>query len=202
MFQREPLEVTLASAEAALTRAVIALVDVSASWSKTNSKLGSVRLYCRQLRGALVKLEHSDATENLDNARACCRELRAVFLELDPSAKIPFRCLDPSCLLLHSPRTTCWLNYLEDATVVAGRLETSSAGLNRVLPDSPDQAAPGFNVGFPAQERNTTAARASRSLLRQTIDLVVLVIAYLSYFFIDVELQILTLPTIFFWLPG
>jgi hypothetical protein len=156
-----------------------------------------VRTYCGQLCTALLELSRPESIASLDKARAYCRQLRTVFLELNRSASIPFHCLELSCALLGSPRTTCWLNYLEGAVAVASRLETSSNYLTSVTAPSPDQALHRFNTEFSAQEPIPGDTRARLSLIRQTVGFLALIMAYLLYFHVDVQLQILSLPSIF-----
>ena len=166
------LETALATAQAALADTAINPVDVSAGWVGRKFKLDRVRAYCR--------------------------ELRIVFLELNPSATVPFRCDEPSCALLRSPRTTCWLNHLEGVIAADRRLETFASSLTRAGAPTPDQANHRFNnIAFPAQEPSPTDARVRPFLPRQTIDLLALILAYLLYFHIDVQLQIVSLLSSF-----
>lgn len=194
----EGLGAALAQAEAALTRSAINFVDAGAGWTEISRKLDRVRPYCRQLRDALVELDIlSESTASVDKARANCRDLRAVLFELNPSAAIPFYCDQPLCSLLRSPRTTCWLNHLEGMIAARRRIETSTNSLTATPPPAPDQAISRPDAAPSAQHIVRPIARATPSLLRQTIDLFVLAVAYLLYFFIDVHLQILSLPSIF-----
>jgi hypothetical protein len=55
---------------------------------------------------------------------------------------------------------------------------------------------PAGNSGNPARKLNHRSARARPTLLRQTIELSALVVAYLQYFYIDVHLQIMSLPSV------
>ena len=200
LIEKEKLYDTLASAEAALVRTVIKSAEAGASWADTSRKLGLVRPYCRQLRSALIELDSAESAKAIENVRANCRELRAVFLELDRSAKIPFRCDQPSCSVLRLPRTTCWISFLDGLIFVPGDLEIA-----------PDEEA-GLKVQTPVPDLQRSAAtsaqrllpgpqRSAPSLLRQTVDLLALVLAYLFYFFVDVQLQILMLPLIITVVP-
>ena len=200
LIEKKKLYDTLASAEAALVRTVIKSAQVGASWADTSRKLGLVRPYCRQLRSALIELDSAESAKAIEKVRANCRELRAVFLELDRSAKIPFRCDQPSCSVLRLPRTTCWIAFLDGLTSVPGDSEIA-----------PDEEA-GLQVQTPAPALQRSAAtstprrlpgtqRSAPSLLRQTVDLLALVLAYLFYFFVDVQLQILMLPLIITVVP-
>jgi hypothetical protein len=194
--QSEDLEHILAGAEAALARAIINSVDASADWAETNLKLANVRTYCRQLRAALAELNGSKSAIRLDYARDCCREIRTVLLELNRSASIPFRCVDASCALLQSPRTTCWLHALDWAIAPYPHLETSSADVIRPPAPIPGQAVQRIKTGLSLQEPVPAVARERPSIRRQAIGFLALALAYLKYYFIEIQLEILSLPTI------
>ena len=191
------LDAVLLSAKAASARAVIGSADREAGWAKTSLKLDYVRVYCRQLRAALADLDSPETTGNVDRARANCRELRMVLLELRPSAMIPFHCDQPSCLLLRSPRTTCWLDHLEGVIAAPHHSEAFANGAMSAPVRSRARSVRRSAAGSSERKPSSKDARASASLLRQSIDLLILVLAYLAYFFIDVQLQILTLRSIF-----
>lgn len=191
------LDALLLSAEAAFARAVIGSADIGASWTETNRKLDHVRVNCRQLRAALVDLDSSETAGNVDRARANCRELRMVLLELKPSAMIPFHCDEPSCLLLRSPRTTCWLDHLEGVIAAPPRSETLANSPISVPVPSRERVVRRSAAGSSARKPLSKAVRRKVSILRQAIGLLGLVSAYLAYFFIDVQLQIVKLRSIF-----
>ena len=200
LIEKEKLYDALASAEAALVRTVIKSAEVGASWADTSRKLGLVRPYCRQLRSALIELDSAESAKAIENVRANCRELRAVFLELDRSAKIPFRCDQPSCSVLRLPRTTCWISFLDGLISLPGDLEIApdekaDLPVQKPVPDLQRSAATSAQRLLPGTQRSAP------SLLRQTVDLLALVLAYLFYFFVDVQLQILMLPLIITVVP-
>jgi hypothetical protein len=101
--KREELDARLSIVEASLAGAETGSPGVNPGRTKTNLKLDHVRVYCRQLRTALVDLDESESRANVDKTRAYCRELRAVLLEINVSATLPFRCDAPSCAVLLSP---------------------------------------------------------------------------------------------------
>lgn len=195
MTGQAELGTTLASAEAALARAIVGSADAGASWSKTNLKLDYVRVYCRQLRAALADLGGSRSTANIDKARATCRELRVAFLELNPAATIPFRCDEASCSVLRSPPTTCWLDHLERLIAASRQLGARVDGQSAAPDPAPAKAPARSGAGSVALNPWPDAARTAASPLRQGIDLLALVLAYLFYYFADVQLQIATLPS-------
>lgn len=128
------LEATLATTEAALDRTVVGAIGVSARWVAIAASLDKVRGCCRELHSALLQLRCSESASDLEYARSCCREIRVVLLELNRSASIPYRCLDPSCSLLATPRRTCWFNSLDDTLSGPLRLEDGSGRADRPPP--------------------------------------------------------------------
>jgi hypothetical protein len=192
----EVLDATLTAAEIALARAVIKSIESGADWTSTNSKLDKVRSLCSQLRRALVELEGSKLVANIDHARAYCRELRTVFLELNPSASIPFHCDERSCTLLRSPRTTCWLNHLEGMIAAHRVIEPANSLPNTQVP-VPARTIHRSNLNVSAQKSSPKVVLARSQLLRQTIGCLALVLAYLIYHHIEIQLEMLKLPSIF-----
>jgi len=195
---REDLGANLVSAEAALARAVIKSVNASADWARTKLELDGVRTYCRQLRAALVELDGAGLIANIDKARSYCRELRVFLLELNPSATIPFHCDAPSCGLFRSPRTTCWLDSLDGVIGAFRPIENSLNSLARA--PAPTSGLPAINrpdIGISAEHPTSTNALARSQLLRQTVGFLALILAYVAYFHVDVQLQIVGLPWIF-----
>ena len=185
MTTREPLDVTLAKAEAAL----------DADSVQGSHKLVRVRAYCHQLRAAIVELDNAQTAGNADKARAYCRDLRTACCELNPSATLPFHCLEASCDLLRSPRTTCWLGFIEGMTAATRQLE-ASAYLTTAPAAAPPHAVRRPDIETSAQKPVLKKARAEPSLLRQTVGFLSLNLAYLAYFHVDVQLQIMMLPSI------
>lgn len=195
--KRDELDARLSIVEASFAGAEIGSPGVSSGWTWTNMKLDYVRVYCRQLRTALVELDASESIANIDKTRAYCRELRAVLLEMNASATIPFRCDAPSCAVLRSPRTACWLNHLEGLVAAPSLLETAANNSTVARAPIPDQTVHRSDPDFPMQEARPRVSPAGLSLLRQTISLSALISAYLLYFHIDVQLQIMKLVSIF-----
>jgi hypothetical protein len=199
MAESEGLEATLVNAESVLARALVDLVYADTNWSAAKQALHTVRLYARQLRAGIAELDRSKTSANIDNARLHCRELRSLFVELNRSASIPFRCIEPSCSLLQSPRTTCWLSYLEALVAAPHGLEPVSNDPARIPAGESDQATGGARSS--AQKRLAEHERLRPSLVRESIDLLTLILAYLLYYFVDVRLQIENLPAPLAWLP-
>ena len=194
MTKREDLDANLASADAAL----------DADWVKTSPNLMRMRTGCRHLRAALVELDGSNTAANSDKARTFCRAMRAVLLELAPCATIPFRCDETSCLVLGSPRTTCWLDCLE-GVIAAPPFPAAPAVVSAtppgMPPSAPARAIRRSGIDTPVQKQISRNARTEPSLARQAVGLLALTSAYLAYFHVDVQLQILMLPSISTYLP-
>lgn len=197
MSKREELDARLSIAEAALAGAEIGSPDVGSGWTKANPTLNHLRVYCHQLRAVLAELDSSESTGNIDKARAYCRQLRTVLLELNSSATIPFRCDAPTCAVLRSPRTACWLDHLERVIATPHSLDTSSNNPIAVRAPAPDHAVHRSVRDFSAQTLSSNDALAILKLLRQAIGLLAVILAYLLYFHTDVQLQILSLPSVF-----
>ena len=200
MVKSETLEIALANAESVLARTVIESVEPGTSWSETKHLLDKVRANCRQLHAALVELSGLESTANFNEARDHCREIRAVFLRLYPSASIPFRCIDPLCFLLRSPRTTCWISYLEASIATHSRLATVPDEAIEMPAAAPAQVLTHLDGKSSKLRLVSRNARRRPSLLRQASDLFVLVAAYLGYYLVDVQLQIVSLPALITWL--
>ena len=159
-----------------------------------NRRLDLVRLYCRELHAALKAVRVSGSIADLDKARNCCRIVRAALLEVYPAEAIPFRCMDASCTLLCPPRTTCWLGVLERAIAPPPALKAGFAVPVAATPAPvTDARARMPQVPLLRQAR----ARANPLLARQGVGLLALIAAYLLYFHIDVQLQILNLAALF-----
>ena len=195
MSEDRELDAVLATAEDALAREVIRKADIGEAWAAVHRRIERVRPYCRQLRVSLAKLDASRTVENTVAARSHCRDLRIVIRELNLSAKIEFHCEEATCSLLETPRTTCWKATLKDM-LPNPLLEQLAFGTDahRAGPD------PVMSQSVPAAVVRIDKPKAigvPPSLLRQTVDLAALVASYLQYYFIDVYLQIVCLPTLF-----
>ena len=195
MAKDNELDAVLAAAEDALTRVAVGTADIGEAWADVRRRIERVRPQCRQLRIALARLDESRTPDNADTARAHCRELRVALRELHPAAAITYRCDQPWCSLLESPRTTCWRSALE-GMLPDPLLERLAFG-PEANAGGPDLAIAHQDAVAAGRETAPKAARATPSLLRQTFDLFTLVVAYLQYYFIDVCLQIVSLPSLF-----
>lgn len=168
---RERLEAALAEAEAALINTVSDTANiVDANWADANVKVEKARARCRQLRAALVDREHSKpitrSRVRTDTGIKQPEELP----KQEPAASPP--AIQPRD---HAPPGESKISQDE------------SPRRNRIQR---------FKMFFSGQELNPKDARARSTLIRQTIEFLGLVLAYLLYFHIDVQLRILRLLSI------
>ena len=155
---REYLEAALAEAKAALLNTVTDASKIDANRDEVNAKVDKARARCRQLRAALVELDHAGEFETRSHER-----------------------MD---------------------TLIRQSEELSKQELTASPPSirSRDHAVRGENRGSQdesGKEPGPKVALARSTLIRQAIELSCLVFAYLLYFHIDVQLQIVTMPSVF-----
>ena len=152
--------------------------ELEAAFAKAEAVLTDAALKAAKADG-----NRAEANAKLDKARAYCRQLRAALVELNRSDSTEAAKREASA----SPPST-------------QLSEHSVHGENKTAQDESGQRKPipRFNVGFSAQEPSPRDAPARPPILRQTIGLLALTLTYLLYFHIDVQLQIVMLPSIFF----
>lgn len=174
LTKREELEATLSEAEATLADAVFYAIQVDANRVEADANLDKARANCRQVRTALVKLNHSDlmagSYEQIDTQIALFRNV----LKGEATARPPAR---------HS-------NGYAVRGVDNGSQHESK--LRRPFHRS--------NIGLSAQRPNPRYALASSLFARNVTYLLAVTSAYLLYFYIDVQLQIVRLPPPITWL--
>jgi hypothetical protein len=191
------LDAALVLAGAGFAEGIPGAIRQGARSVVTNPHLYRARLYCRDLHAALTSLHRSESVADRDRALDCCRRVRGALLEIDRNAAIPFRCLDPSCSLLGTPRTTCWLGVLERALAAPPGLETSQERAVAALTGESDQGKAPSGRSASGRPFSRAGAASDPQVVRQGIGFLALVSAYLLFFHIDVQLQILTLPSLF-----
>jgi hypothetical protein len=168
---RERLEADLAKAEAALFNSVTDASKIDANRADAAAKVEKARARCRQLYTALAEPGHS---EFITRSRKRLRTPVKLYGEVSkPSAAT-------------SPPS------------VPSSLHAVGAG-NKTSQDGPRPREPVHRteVSSAALALNSHGARATPYLLRQTVGLLALVLAYLAYFYVDVQLQIVKLPLLF-----
>jgi hypothetical protein len=172
--KREKLETALAQAEAARAHLEAALTEAQAALVNTvtdTSKVGA---------------DWAEASAKVEKARVRCRQLRAAFLDPEYSKIIT--------------RSRERLDRLSKQSEELPRQELAPA-----LPSiqSGDCVLRGENKSSQGESRRrqsnhrfinglTTSPR-----IRETIGLLALVLAYLQYYYFDVQLRIMSLPWIF-----
>jgi hypothetical protein len=168
---RERLEAALAEAEAALINTVSDTANiVDANWADANVKVEKARARCRQLRAALVDRDHANRiTRSRVRSDAGIKQ----------SEELPKQELAASPPAIQ-PRDHA----------LAGESKRSQDESRR---RNPIQR---FRMFFSGEELNPKDARARSTLIRQAIEFLGLVLAYLLYFHIDVQLRILRLLSI------
>ncbi|MBE0626079.1 MAG: hypothetical protein IH606_14835 [Burkholderiales bacterium] len=187
----------LAVAETVLAPAFMHTADSSAGSTESSLSLERVRAYCSKLRAAVVELDSVNSVANVETARDYCSDLRAAFLEMGLIATLPFHCDEPICAMLRSPRTACWIDCLEDLVLLHSASGTSASDW-RLLPAPADPvSARRYDRAYRAQRAEAQGALPGPSLARQAVGLLALILAYLAYYHIDVQLQILHLPSLF-----
>jgi len=172
---REYLEAALAKAEAALVNTVTDAAKIDANRAEANAKVDKVRARCRQLRTALIDPDHS---ERITRSR---ERLDTLVKQSDELSKREATASTPSI-------------QSRDHDLRGGNKRSQDESRRR-------KPIHQFKMGFSGQEPSPRDALARSTLIRQTIELLGLVFAYLLYFHIDVQLQILRLPLIFVSAP-
>jgi hypothetical protein len=104
------------------------------------------------------------ADAKLEKTRACCRQIRAALVKLNHA----------ECLISSDERDDA---KIKQSGEVSGQ--------------------PAAAIPASVQARSPKAARTQPQLMRQAISLLGLTLAYLQYFYIDVQLQIVSLPSVF-----
>lgn len=175
MPKREELEAALVKAEAALANAVINAAKVDGDRVEANANLEKARAYCRRLRAALIEVNRLiPATRFSEEFNIEIRQLLEVSKRM-AGASPPSRQLSKHPVRAKNNRS-------QDKS---GRREP----VHR------------FNIGFSAQGLSPRDGLARGALIRQAIGLFALILAYLQFYYFEVQLQILRLPSIFPGLP-
>jgi len=169
--KREKLEAALAEAGAVLAYAVISATEAEDRPSDADAKLESARGHCRLLRFALDELNRLEPIPRLGK-------------RIDPMTRCSAEVVKPGDTAGSPPTQTS---------------EHAVRGESKSAQDDSGQSKPirRFHIGLLAREPGSGDRLAVPLLLRQSIGLLALTLAYLFYFQMDVQLQILSLPSIF-----
>lgn len=168
---REYLEADLAKAKAALVNTVTDASKIDANSAEANAKVDKARARCRQLRAALVEMDHS---EGITRSR---ERLDTLIKQSEELSK-------------------------REATASTPSIQSRDHALRGETKRSQDESRKRkpihrFKIRFSGQEPSPRDVLARSRLIYQTIELLALILTYLLYFHIDVQLQILRLPSIF-----
>jgi hypothetical protein len=149
------------------------------------------RLALAASEAAASRESQADANAMLDKARAHCLQARAALREFssrNPSVKSH----QAGAILTRQLAQDC-----RPGTVAEPRSnEKSVPEKTKITPDVSGQGKWRFKLGIPAQQAGQNNSAARPQLLRQTIAFLALVLAYLQYFHFDVQLRILSLPSV------
>jgi len=127
-------------------------------------------------------LHPTETNASLDKARAYCRQAHAALVELNRSESIAVSGEGVDTLIRH-------LEQVSDGAVKAS-IPSSMPTAGGKYPGSRDE----FGPKKPA--RRIDAGIAKSPLARHTVNLTALILAYLQYYYFDVQLQIMSLPSI------
>jgi hypothetical protein len=170
---RENLEAALAQAEAERERLEAALIEAEAALVTTVTD------------AAKIDANRTETSANVEKARARCRQLRAALLERGYTEFIRRSHSGISTLLSQSEEPS-----------------TGGAAADSPSRQSGGQAVRGERNNSPGEPRRRKQARhikdvfAASPRVRETIGLLSLVSAYLQYYYFDIQLQIMSLPSV------
>lgn len=171
MTKLEQLRAALDKAEAALANAVSNAAKVGGDRTEANAGIENARAYCRRVHAVLTEVKHLEPTGRLGE------ELNIHIGELlDVAKRMPAAIPRPRQVSEHPVRAKKSRSQDE-----SGRRKPAHR----------------INIGFLALEPSPSGARARRSLIRQAIGLFALILAYLQYYYLDVQLQVMSLPSNF-----
>jgi hypothetical protein len=172
--RREDLEAALAQAEAAQERLEAALAEAKAALVNTVTDASK------------IDANQAEASAKVEKARARCRQLRAALIE-------------PSRAQLITRSRERIDSLIKQSDELSKREATASP-----LSIQPrEHAVRGGNKRSQDESRRRrpidrfSNALATSPRVRETIGLLALVLAYLQYYFLDVQLQIASLPSTF-----
>lgn len=174
MTKREQLEAALAEAEAALAGAAIDLATIGVDRVEANANLEKTRGHCRNIRAALVKLSRSELVASSDERIDARIKQSGEASNREAGARPPSRQVSKHALRRES----------KSSPADSGQTKPS-VRFNPVR----------FNIGLSARQSGRSDVPTGPPLLRQAIDLLILALAYLQYYYIDVQLQIANLPS-------
>jgi hypothetical protein len=172
--KREELEIALAKAEAARDRLEAALAKAEAALVNTVTDAAS------------IDANRTEASAKVDKARARCRQLRAALVNPD-----------------HSEFITRSRERISNLATQSGEPPRREPAASPPSMPSRESAVRTEDRGSQGQARRPQSVRrivhalATAPCVRESIGLFALVLAYLQYNYFDVQLQIMSLASIF-----
>jgi len=171
--EREELKAALAQAEAAREYLEAALAEAEAALVNTVTD------------AAKIDANRAEASAKVDKIRARCRQLRAALVEPGRSEFITRSHERIDTLTSQSDELS-----KQEATASAPSRQLSEHAVQGENKKSQDE----FRRRKPIHRFKN--ALATSPLVREIIGLLALVLAYLQYYFLDVQLQIMSLPSV------
>lgn len=172
--EREELEAAISQAEAAREYLEVALVEATAALVNTVTEAGK------------IDANWAEASVKVEKARARCRELRAALAKPGPSEFIRRSSERLDTLITQS-------DELSERKAIASAPSTIlSEHVRGANKKTQDESRPRKQIHRFKNEL------VNSPLTRQTVGLLALVLSYLLYFHIDVQLQIISLQSPFF----
>ena len=174
MTKREELETALAQAEAAREYLEAALAEAQAALVNTVTDASK------------VDADWAEASAKVEKARARCRQLRAALINPE-----------------HSEFITRSRERLATLSKQSEELPKQEVAPTPPSIQSGDCALRGGNKRSQGESRRRQSIHrllkglATSPRVRETISLLALVLAYLQYYYFDVQLRIISLPSIF-----
>jgi hypothetical protein len=173
VIKREELEAALAQAETARKYLEAALAEAEAALFNTVTD------------GAKIDANRAEASAKVDKARARCRELRAALVRSSRS-KVRTRSRERIGI------------PIKQSDELSKREVTASAPSRQLSEHAVHgediQAQDGSRRGKPIRRFKDVLATSPH--VREIFGLLALVLAYLQYYFLDVQLQIMSLPSV------
>ena len=173
--EREELEAAISQAEAAREYLEVALVEATAALVNTVTEAGK------------IDANWAEASVKVEKARARCRELRAALAKPGPSEFIRRSSERLDTLITQSDELS-----ERKATASAPSTILSEHVVRDANKKTQDESRPRKQIHRFKNEL------VNSPLTRQTVGLLALVLSYLLYFHIDVQLQIISLQSPFF----
>ena len=172
--KRAEVEAALAQAEAAREILEAALVEAKAALVNTVTD------------ASMIDANREEASAKVEKARARCRQLRAALADPGRSERVT----------RSRERIDALPGQSDDPPKLAASEQQRTSGAR---PVSRERRKSGYASGLRQRIRQINATLAGSRCARESVCLSALVLAYLQFYYIDVQLQIVTLPSVIAW---